>query len=243
MPMIRKISAVVLALMALYLILLGARLVTLGGSWYYVLAGVAYLVAALWLWRNDARAVWLTGAAFLATLVWALFEAGMDYWALFPRLLVPLGLFCGVLFLFASRSTAPGRWFLRGGVVALLALVGFFARAFMMVPIVAYTATKPFVIPDVPNTPVDWTGYSRDTTGIRYSPFTQINRDNVKDLQLAWAYRTGRITNNDNLVDQNTPLQIGNTIYACTPENAVHAIDATTGKRKWLFEAKATSIA
>ena len=65
----------------------------------------------------------------------------------------------------------------------------------------------------------------------------------MKDLKLAWTYRTGRNTTNDNLVDQNTPLQIDNTLYSCTPENSVHAIDATTGKRKWVFEAKASAAA
>ena len=243
MQIARKILAAVLAAMALYLIVFGAQLSLLGGSWYYVLVGVAYLVAAIWAWRSNARAVLLAGAAFLATLVWALFEVGVDYWGLFPRLLVPLAILCGAFFLFFSPATRQGRWFLGAGIVALMALVGFFGRGFVAVPVIPYEKAKPFILAESDNIPVEWTGYSRDTLGIRYSPFTLINRDNVKDLTLAWTYRTGRDTTNDNLVDQNTPLQIGNTLYACTPENAVHAIDATTGKRKWLFEAKASAVA
>jgi len=243
MQVARKILAVVLALMALYLIILGARLAMLGGSWYYALAGLAYLCAARWTWRGNARAVWLVGAIFVATLAWALAEVGVEYWGLFPRLLVPLALFCVTLLVFASRATRQGRWFLGGGLAALLVMAVFFARGFMMVPYVAYQPTRPFVIANSANTPVDWTAYSRDTMGTRYSPFIQINRGNVKDLELAWTYRTGRNTHNDNLVDQNTPMQIGNTVYACTPEDAVHAIDAVTGKRKWLFEAKASAEA
>jgi len=243
MQILRRVLAVVLAAMALYLSVLGGYLVSLGGSWYYILIGIAYLVAAAWAWRGNVRAVWLVAASFLATLAWALFEVGADYWALFPRVLVPLSVLSGAFFLFSTRATRQGRQFLGAGVVTLIVVVAFIARAFMMVPIIPYAGGGPFVIPDVPNTPVNWTGYSRDTTGIRYSPFTQINRDNVQNLKLAWTYRTGRIMNNDNLVDQNTPLQIGNTLYACTPENAVHAIDATTGTREWLFAAKATSIA
>ena len=239
----RKILATVFAVMALYLIVMGAKLGLLGGSLYYLLVGVAYLLVAVFAWRSDVRAVTLAGAAFVATLAWALVEVGADYWALFPRLLAPLAIFCIVLFLFSSRASKQGRWFLGGGIVALVAALGFFARGFVAVPTIAYQSTKPFVIAESPNTPVDWIGYSRDTMGIRYSPFTQINRGNVKNLQVAWIYRTGRNTKNDNLVDQNTPLQIDNTLYACTPENSVHAIDATTGKRKWLFEAKATAIA
>ncbi len=113
----------------------------------------------------------------------------------------------------------------------------------MATPVVAHQSNKPFVVAESSNTPVDWTAYSRDTMGTRYSPFTQINRQNVKELKLAWTYRTGRDTANPNAVDQNTPMQIGNTLYLCTPENAVHAVDATTGARKWLFEAKASAYA
>lgn len=243
MSALRKIAAVVLAIMALYLIILGGRLVLLGGSFYYVLIGLVYLLAAALAWRSDKRAAYATGIALLITIVWAFYESGADYWALFPRLLIPLVIFAVGLLLFASKRSSQGRWFLGGGVVVLLAAIAFFGRGFVMVPTVPYVSTKPFVIADSPNTPVNWTAYSRDTMGIRYSPFTQINRDNVKDLKLAWTYRTGRDTSNYNLVDQNTPLQIGNTIYSCTPENSVHAINATTGERRWMFEAKASAIA
>ena len=243
MRLSRRIFAVVLAVMALYLVVLGARLALLGGSPYYALAGLAYLVAVVCLWRSDARAVWICGAAFLATLAWALFESGADYWALFPRLLAPLAIACLALLLFATRASPQGRRFLGAGLVVLVAWVVFFGRGFVSMPTIAYQPTQPFVIAPSANTPLDWTAYSRDTLGTRYSPFTQINRDNVKKLAVAWTYRTGRNTANDNLVDQNTPLQIGNTLYSCTPENAVHAIDATTGQRQWLFEAKASAPA
>lgn len=240
---IRKFFACVFAAMALYLIVLGARLGLLGGSIYYVTIGLAYLVLAVLVWRSRASAVYLAGAALVATLAWALFEVGADYWGLFPRVLVPMAIFCATLLLFSSWATRSGRWLLGSGVVVLIAWVAFFGRGFVAVPVVAYQSTKPFTIAASPNTPVNWTGYSRDTMGTRYSPFTQINRDNVKDLQPAWTYRTGRNTKNPNLVDQNTPLQIDNTLYSCTPENTIHAIDATTGQRKWMFPANASAIA
>ena len=229
--------------MALFLVVQGVRLAGLGGSFYYAVIGLVYLVAAYWAWRNDERAAYLVGGALFGTLVWALVEVGTDYWGLFPRLLVPLAIFCAALFLFSSRGTQRGRWFLGGGAIALIALIGFFARGFVTVPVVSPQPTKSLVMAISPNTPVNWMGYSRDTMGTRYSPFTQINRDNVRDLTLAWTCRTGRDTSNANMVDQNTPLQIGNTLYSCTPENAVHAINATTGKRQWPFEAKASAYA
>jgi quinate dehydrogenase (quinone) len=239
--MIRKFFAALLVLLALFLIVMGARLILLGGSLYYLLIGVAYLVSAVLAWRGDVRAVYLIGAALLATVVWAFWEVGTSYWALFPRLLVPLAIFGVGLFLFSATRTRQGQWFMGLGVITFVAAVAFFGRGFMAVPIVAPDAAAGFRIAQSDNVPVDWTGFSRDTLGTRFSPFTQIDRENVKNLELAWTYRTGRDVTKPNNVDQNTPMQIGNVLYSCTPENAVHAIDATTGQRKWLFEANASA--
>lgn len=130
---------------------------------------------------------------------------------------------------------------LGSGILSLVAVVAFLGRGFISVPVISSEEKQTFSIPEVDNQPVNWTAYSRDTTGTRYSPFTQINRDNVDQLKLAWTYRTGRNLTNPNQVDQNTPLQIGNTLYTCTPENDVHAINATTGKAVWKFDVKASA--
>ena len=37
----------------------------------------------------------------------------------------------------------------------------------------------------------NWSSHGGDERASKYSPLTQINRDNVKDLELAWSYRTG----------------------------------------------------
>ncbi len=41
--------------------------------------------------------------------------------------------------------------------------------------------------------------------------------------------------------DQNTPLQIGDTLYVCTPYSKVLALDVDSGKEKWRYDAKATA--
>ena len=79
MPVIRKVLAVLFAVMGLFLAVQGVRLALLGGSLYYVLVGTAYLVSAWWIWRGDRRAVWIVGLAFAATLVWAFVEVGANY--------------------------------------------------------------------------------------------------------------------------------------------------------------------
>jgi hypothetical protein len=70
----------------------GLWLLLLGGSAYYVVAGVGYLVASRWLWRHRAAGAWLVLALLGVTICWALWEVGLDYWAVFPRVLMPAGL-------------------------------------------------------------------------------------------------------------------------------------------------------
>jgi glucose dehydrogenase len=82
----------------------------------------------------------------------------------------------------------------------------------------------------------NWTTFGRNANGTRFAPFTDINPENVNDLQVAWTYHTGRRTTGPGAgVDENTPLQIGNA-HSCTPENLVTALDADTGKALWKFD-------
>lgn len=92
MTSINRIFASLVALMGLGLLLGGAYLLTLGGSFYYVLAGWAYLSAGVMLWRRQVCGVWLLVAVAVLSVPWALWESGTFYWALFPRLLVPAAL-------------------------------------------------------------------------------------------------------------------------------------------------------
>ena len=38
-----------------------------------------------------------------------------------------------------------------------------------------------------------WSHYGNDGGGMRYSPLTQVNRENVTQLKIAWTYRTGAL--------------------------------------------------
>jgi quinoprotein glucose dehydrogenase len=67
----------------------GAWLITLGGSWYYLPAGLGLLATAVLLFRGNVAAVWVYLVTFVATLVWALWESGFNGWAQVPRLLAP----------------------------------------------------------------------------------------------------------------------------------------------------------
>ena len=78
--------AVVFALLALLLGIGGGWLLWLGGSAYYLLMAVGLLVVALLLLWRQAAALWLYAALCLGTLVWSVWEAGLDWWQLAPRL-------------------------------------------------------------------------------------------------------------------------------------------------------------
>src|SRR6202051_765327 len=71
----------------------GVRLIVLDGSPYYATAGLALAVAGVLLWMERMSGARLFVGVLLATLTWALWESGLDGWALLPRLIlfVPLG--------------------------------------------------------------------------------------------------------------------------------------------------------
>jgi quinoprotein glucose dehydrogenase len=84
-----RIFAGFLILVGIVVGALGAWLVSLGGSPYYVSAGIAMIVAGALLARGSIAGIWIYTALFLATLAWALWEVGLDGWGLVPRLAAP----------------------------------------------------------------------------------------------------------------------------------------------------------
>src|SRR4051812_6542818 len=75
-----------LVLLGLPQVIGGAWLLALGGSWYYLPAGIALIVAGLALMRGRAIGAWIYLAFFAATAVWSWWEVGTNGWGLLPRL-------------------------------------------------------------------------------------------------------------------------------------------------------------
>src|SRR4051794_13445974 len=88
-------TGILVALMGLALGAGGIWLITLGGSWYYVLAGIGFLVTAYLLVTARPAALWMFALVVAGTLVWALWEVGLDWWPLGARggLVFVIGLF------------------------------------------------------------------------------------------------------------------------------------------------------
>src|SRR6266567_2608376 len=81
--------------------------------------------------------------------------------------------------------------------------------------------------------PQNWLTYSGGYAGKRFSPMTQINRDNVKNLQMKWVYHPIYVkTGNNQSKMENTPLVVEGIMYTGTALEAV-ALDAVTGRMFW----------
>lgn len=239
------LTALILAVIGLAIGGGGIRLAMLGGSWYYVITGIAFLIAAGLLYRRKSMALWLYAAIVIATLCWAVWEIGFDWWELGPRGGVIVLLALWLLTPWARRNlTGPdGRAPLILAVLASLAVAGYSMTADPKDIAGELSSDKVTPTADLGgNVPSgEWHFYGRTQYGQRYSPLDQITADNVATLQPAWTYRTGDVKGPDDISEttyQVTPLKIGDALYICTPHNFAIAIDAATGKEKWRFDPK-----
>jgi len=87
----------------------------------------------------------------------------------------------------------------------------------------------------------EWPNYGNDAGGTRYSPLTQIDRENVARLRIAWTYRTGETVGVPgpwgHYAFEATPLMVDGTLFFSTPYNRVIALDGETGKERWAWDA------
>jgi quinoprotein glucose dehydrogenase len=85
--------------------------------------------------------------------------------------------------------------------------------------------------PPSSNPDADWAFYLGSPGNTHYSGLTQINVNNVAQLQPVWSFDTkeqGGL--------ETTPLMIAGVLYAYTPKQEVIALDAVTGALRWTFD-------
>ena len=233
----RMLYAAIVIVVGIELLLGGIKLIAVGGSWYYAIAGAATFVAGLCLWFGDWRGAGVYAAMLLGTFVWALWEAGTDPWALSARLTAPIVLGLPLL-VTALCSTRRRRY---AGVAALsvmAALVGvvWWSQRSMSE---AAPISGPIVESAVGEHTADWLHYGNTQSGNRHSPLTQITPDNVAKLQVAWSTYLFQPLNGLKTVKfEATPLKIGDSLYTCTGLNDIFALDASTGAIRWHFDAE-----
>lgn len=87
----------------------------------------------------------------------------------------------------------------------------------------------------------EWPAYGNDAGGMRYSPLKQINTETVRQLRVAWTFRTGELEHykgtdaSEKAAFEATPVMVDGTIFFTTPSTRVFALDAATGTKKWEY--------
>ncbi|MBY5569756.1 glucose/quinate/shikimate family membrane-bound PQQ-dependent dehydrogenase [Rhizobium leguminosarum] len=229
----------------------GLWLVTLGGSVFYLFAGLMFLITAGLLLMRKAVALWVYAVLVVAALAWAIWEVGFDWWQLGPRggMIILLGLWLLTPWIrrpLGLRSPtgityAANPWPLAVPVI-LAILVALYSMTTDPHDLAGElpkdtVAAQPAFGGSVPDG--EWHQYGRTPFGQRYSPLDQITAENVSTLKEAWRYQTGDVKRPDDVGEttyQVTPLKVKDTLYLCTPHNWAIALDAKTGKEKWKYD-------
>ena len=185
----RIIYALCLAAIGAVLALGGAQLIALRGSPYYLAAGLAVLAAAWFTVRGRwplAAAIYLT--LMIGTLAWALAEAGLDGWALAPRLVSPFVL--GLPFLLASLlgRRRLERLVALGVVTVAVALTFAVWSTSGFRPLDVAEGAIP---PQAASETGEWPHFGNTQAGGHFSPLTQLTPANAGKLEQVWQYRIG----------------------------------------------------
>ena len=229
----RMVYGVILAGIGLALVLGGARLAWLGGSLYYVPAGLLTLLSGVMVLRRR----WWTAAAIygvmlFGTLLWALWEVGFDGWPLMPRVVSPLVL--GLPFLTVAL-TSPIRADRQGGWLVVA------TAAVLAAAVWSHSGFEPVIAERYPMAAApaadagDWPHFGRDQAGSHFSPLTEVDPGNVAQLAVAWSVPLGPFPVKPVGQIDATPLKIGDHLYVCTPFNDVLDLEPESGKVIWQY--------
>src|ERR1700712_1375745 len=241
-PIVKWLTIAFLLLSGIYLVAVGIWLVAIGGSPYYVVAGLVMLAVAYLIWRRNTSALYLYALLLFGTLIWAVVESGFDFWALAPRLdvLVIAGIWLLLPFTYRLFATPARKGGLALAAAVLLSGIALAYAAFNDPQQIngAVQAPANAALAAPADRPGDWLAYGNTQAGTRYSPLAQINNKNTSTLQEAWTFRTGDMKGPDDpleITDEVTPLAVDGTLFFCTPHQNAIALDGATGKEKWRF--------
>ncbi|MDG2521829.1 membrane-bound PQQ-dependent dehydrogenase, glucose/quinate/shikimate family [Caulobacter segnis] len=246
-PWAAQALGIIFALIGVVLAVGGLWLLTLGGSPYYLLAGIGLLVSGGLLFLRRVTGVWVYAGVFVATVIWALWEVGLRGWPLVPRVIAP-----AVLLVLALAATPL---LTRSRLARRTALGGF--AGFVVIGAIGWIAVgvtdrpmRPEALPDarmsmtepsLMSVGQDWPAYGGTHGARRFSPLTQINAENVGKLERVWTYNTGDMPSEaakGKYGAETTPLKIGDSLYLCSAKNILMSLDPATGKQRWRYDPK-----
>ncbi|MDB5132651.1 MAG: pyrrolo-quinoline quinone [Mucilaginibacter sp.] len=81
-----------------------------------------------------------------------------------------------------------------------------------------------------------WGTYAGSKDGNRYSSNSQITPRNVNQLRVTWTYSSHDRDTGNRSQNQCNPIMVDEVLYATSPKLKLFALDAATGKQKWLFD-------
>jgi len=239
---------VVLALIGVVLFIGGGMLIAAGGSWYYLLAGLGLVASGVLIFRQELLGAWVYLGVFVLTVLWALWEVGLDGWGLVPRVVAPAVLLALVIpALLVLKGGREGRRLAIGGGVAFVVLVGVSsvvvaqANQFKVDGVLPQAGVAQSSDPDAIPVGADWPASGGSYHAQRYSTLSQITPENVGKLERVWSFHTGDLPGDrpgaqNKYASENTPLKVGDTLYACTGKNMVVAVNAANGETRWRFD-------
>jgi glucose dehydrogenase len=87
----------------------------------------------------------------------------------------------------------------------------------------------------------EWLSYSGDKASSKYSPLAQISGGNFNRLNTAWIWpsaeeEVAKAKHLKTWAWESTPLMAGGVLYISTSLFQVAAIDAATGKTRWVYD-------
>ncbi|MBC7202690.1 MAG: membrane-bound PQQ-dependent dehydrogenase, glucose/quinate/shikimate family [Pusillimonas sp.] len=244
-PLLLIVTAIVLLLAGLVLSAGGLWLFILGDTALYIAFGLVLTLVAVLLFKQKALALLWYALLLGGLLWWSIHEQGLDWWPLAARvgLFFVIGLWLLVPWVNRTLQGVPA---LNKGLLwlALLGTLIISAAGWINDPhridgtLAMRTTPDTYRGPDVPKE--EWHAYGRTGFGRRYSPLDQITPENIRQLEVAWHYKTGDIRGRPGdpveTTFQVTPLNVGNRLFLCTPHQNVIALDATTGEEIWRFD-------
>ncbi len=92
-----------------------------------------------------------------------------------------------------------------------------------VVPLVAQLGSKP----------IEWHSYGSDNGSTHYSPLDLINRDNFKNMTVAWSWK---LDNYGGGTTETTPIMVNNILYFTVGQTrTVVAVNPGTGEALWIW--------
>ena len=82
----------------------------------------------------------------------------------------------------------------------------------------------------------EWPTHGGNPANTRYSELKQIHAENVHQLGKVWTFHCGDARSDGRSQIQCQPIMIRNTLYMTSPMLKLLALDAATGKQKWVFD-------